>query len=69
MFGENFSPEIVDGIQALENYTDYRYKLEGTPHGAIHSGIGGDMSPATSPNGELSFLPTNPWEMATDEKF
>lgn len=57
MLGEYYSPEIVAEGQALGNYSEYRYKLEGTPHGAIHSSIGGDMVPSTSPNGMLIILP------------
>lgn len=51
MLGEYYSPEVVDGGQKLGNYSAYRYQLEGTPHGAIHAMMGGDMGPSTSPNG------------------
>lgn len=54
MLGEFYSPEVVDGVQATPNYIQYRSTLEGGPHGAIHSAIGGDMGPATSPNGIFS---------------
>lgn len=62
MLGENYTPEVVAGIQAIGNYTSYRYDLEGTPHGAIHASIGGDMGPSTSPNGMLqpSLSPSSP---------
>ena len=52
MFGPNYTPSIVEGIMDVQDYPDFRYKLEGVPHGAIHSAVGGDMSPATSPNGK-----------------
>jgi len=54
MLGEYYSPEVVDGGQKLGNYSAYRYQLEGTPHGAIHAMMGGDMGPSTSPNGMFS---------------
>lgn len=51
MFSEFYSPGVVNSI--LGNGTDYdsfRRPLEGTPHGAIHQAIAGDMAPAYSPN-------------------
>lgn len=48
-----YTPEAVKKIQQITNYNDYRIDLEGGPHGALHSAIGGDMTPSTSPNGEL----------------
>ncbi|KAG4425556.1 hypothetical protein IFR04_001253 [Cadophora malorum] len=56
MLGEYYSPEVVDGGQKLGNYSAYRYQLEGTPHGAIHAMMGGDMGPSTSPNDPIFFL-------------
>ncbi|KAK0118659.1 hypothetical protein ONS95_007540 [Cadophora gregata] len=56
MLGEYYSPEVVDGAQALGTYTEYRYELEGTPHGAIHAAVGGDLGPSTSPNEPIFFL-------------
>jgi tyrosinase len=52
MFSDSYTKEVIEETNALNNYPDFRYKLEGTPHGAIHSAVGGDMSPATSPNGK-----------------
>lgn len=52
MFSDSYTKKAVEEINALDNYPDFRYELEGGPHGAIHSAIGGDMSPATSPNGK-----------------
>lgn len=52
MFGPHYTSVIVDEIMAVDDYPDFRYQLEGNPHGAIHSAVGGDMSPATSPNGK-----------------
>lgn len=51
MFGDSYSPETIARIHNLSTYDEYRINLEKTPHGAIHSAVGGDMSPATSPNG------------------
>lgn len=51
MFAQHYTLEAVESIHALGDYASFRYQLEGGPHGAVHSAIGGDMSPATSPNG------------------
>lgn len=51
MLAESYTKEVVDVVSADKTYVDFRYKLESGPHGAIHSAVGGDMSPATSPNG------------------
>ncbi|OSS50031.1 hypothetical protein B5807_05269 [Epicoccum nigrum] len=56
MFGPHYTSVIVDEIMAVDDYPDFRYQLEGNPHGAIHSAVGGDMSPATSPNDPIFFL-------------
>ena len=56
MFGPNYTGEVVEEIMAVGGYPDFRYRLEGVPHGAVHSAIGGDMSPATSPNGKSPSL-------------
>lgn len=53
MISDAYSPEAVKKVQAVEKYDDYRYTLEGGPHGAIHSAIGADMIPNTSPNGKM----------------
>ena len=51
MLAGSYTQAVVAEVAAQDNYADFRYKLEGGPHGAIHSAVGGDMSPATSPNG------------------
>ncbi|CEF88219.1 hypothetical protein SNK03_012974 [Fusarium graminearum] len=56
MISDAYSPEAVKKVQAVEKYDDYRYTLEGGPHGAIHSAIGADMIPNTSPNDPIFFL-------------
>ncbi|KAG8670411.1 hypothetical protein FPOAC2_09773 [Fusarium poae] len=56
MFSDAYTPETVKKVQAVDNYDEYRYTLEGGPHGAIHSSIGGDMVPNTSPSDPLFFL-------------
>lgn len=59
------NPNIINGFNstsvhdAQEDYTsfnEYRYYVEGTPHGAVHTYIGGDMMPSSSPNDPLFFL-------------
>jgi tyrosinase len=52
MLAEYYTKEVIKTVSAVQTYPDFRYKLEGGPHGAIHSAVGGDMSPATSPNGK-----------------
>jgi tyrosinase len=52
MFASHYTKDVVDSIAALTTYDDFRIQLESGPHGAIHSAVGGDMSPATSPNGK-----------------
>lgn len=56
MLAEYYTTEVVEETHSLDDYPAFRYKLEGTPHGAIHSAVGGDMSPATSPNGKNSLV-------------
>ncbi|KAK7991413.1 Tyrosinase [Apiospora saccharicola] len=50
MLADSYTKKVVDEVSAQTTYVDFRYQLEGGPHGAIHSAVGGDMSPATSPN-------------------
>ncbi|KAI8931396.1 hypothetical protein NX059_011726 [Plenodomus lindquistii] len=56
MFVKSYTPEILAGVAANNNFNDFRKSLENGPHGAVHSAIGGDMSPATAPNDPLFFL-------------
>ncbi|KAH7313855.1 hypothetical protein B0I35DRAFT_480502 [Stachybotrys elegans] len=56
MFQSIYTPAAVQEILEASDYNDFRIKLESGPHGAIHSAIGGDMSPATSPNDPIFFL-------------
>ncbi|KAF9872934.1 hypothetical protein CkaCkLH20_09444 [Colletotrichum karsti] len=53
---EYFNSTAIAAVQTETTYEDYRWKLEGGPHGIIHSSIGGDMTPTTSPNEPLFFL-------------
>lgn len=53
MFGPSRSPEKIAEINAYIKYTDFHPNLENIPHGSVHSSVGGDMSPATSPNGQF----------------
>ena len=54
MLASAYTPEALNTIQQLSDYDSYRNRLEGGPHGALHSAIGGDMSPSTSPNGKFT---------------
>ncbi|TIC90617.1 Tyrosinase ustQ [Colletotrichum higginsianum] len=56
MFAGAYTPEAVQVINNLTAYDNFRIGLENGPHGAIHSSIGGDMSPSTSPNDPIFFL-------------
>ncbi|CZR41691.1 uncharacterized protein FPRO_11281 [Fusarium proliferatum ET1] len=56
MLSENYNKEAVAKVQEVKDYDHYRQKLESGPHGAIHSAIGGDMIPNTSPNDPIFFL-------------
>ncbi|CZS83131.1 unnamed protein product [Fusarium graminearum] len=40
-------------VQEDTNFLTYHQALEQGPHQAIHTAIGGEMNPATSPNGKL----------------
>jgi tyrosinase len=57
MLAEHYTKEVIDNTTTLNTYPEFRYQLEGEPHGAIHSAVGGDMSPATSPNGKRDASP------------
>lgn len=52
MLASEYTPNVINKISKLRDYNSYRISLESGPHGAVHSAIGGDMSPATSPNGK-----------------
>ncbi|KAF5240380.1 hypothetical protein FANTH_9640 [Fusarium anthophilum] len=56
MLSENYNKEAVAKVQAVKDYDNYRQRLEAGPHGAIHSAMGGDMVPNTSPNDPIFFL-------------
>lgn len=51
MLGSAYSPEAIATVNQKTTYPAFHTGLENGAHGAVHSGIGGDMSPATSPNG------------------
>ncbi|KAL3420135.1 monooxygenase [Phlyctema vagabunda] len=56
MFGEEYSPEAIEAVQANIDFTTFATALENGPHGAVHTAIDGDMSTSTSPNEILFFL-------------
>ncbi|KAH6711904.1 hypothetical protein BKA61DRAFT_677100 [Leptodontidium sp. MPI-SDFR-AT-0119] len=51
-----YNATYIDIVQSEETFETYRLKLEGGPHGTIHSVLGGEMNPTTSPNEPLFFL-------------
>ncbi|KAI5364067.1 putative tyrosinase copper-binding domain, di-copper centre-containing domain superfamily [Septoria linicola] len=56
MLAPNYTPAAVQKVQSNANYDHYRQALEAGPHGAIHSAVGGDLGPSTSPNDPVFFL-------------
>ncbi|KAF5597589.1 Tyrosinase [Fusarium subglutinans] len=56
MLSEKYNKEAVAKVQAVKDYDIYRQRLEAGPHGAIHSAMGGDMVPNTSPNDPIFFF-------------
>ncbi|KAI0490216.1 Di-copper centre-containing protein [Xylaria cf. heliscus] len=56
MLGRYYTSQVIDVIESLGDYNSFRIMLESGPHGAIHSAVGGDLSPNTSPNDPLFFL-------------
>ncbi|SPO31676.1 related to monophenol monooxygenase [Ustilago trichophora] len=52
----NFNSTAVAKASTFSKFNDYRYYVEGTPHGAVHMFVGGDMAPASSPQEPLFFL-------------
>ncbi|KAJ5499580.1 Tyrosinase [Penicillium expansum] len=45
MLASEYTPNVINKISKLRDYNSYRISLESGPHGAVHSAIGGDMSP------------------------
>lgn len=56
MFNVQYTPERVAEIHAHANFPSFHNDLETGPHGAIHSAVGGDLFPSSSPNEPLFFL-------------
>ncbi|KAI0014687.1 hypothetical protein F4780DRAFT_767260 [Xylariomycetidae sp. FL0641] len=55
--GNAYSPATVANITDSNTRFDAFWpELENTPHGSIHSALGGDMLPQTSPNDPLFFM-------------
>ena len=58
MLGDAYSPDVMERINAITDFDDFRRDLEGGPHGAVHRGVGGldgDMGlQSSSPNGQFS---------------
>ncbi|OHW94339.1 monooxygenase [Colletotrichum incanum] len=51
--GDLYSQAKVSSIiENSSNFSTFATALEADPHGAIHSAVGGDLFPSTSPNGE-----------------
>lgn len=53
-----YNATYVDIVQSTSGFDTYHGLLEGGPHGIIHSSMGGEMNPSTSPNGNTKcFFP------------
>ena len=55
MLGFGYTPTVIAGVNANNDFLSFHSALEGGPHGVVHAGIGGsygDMGPLTSPNGK-----------------
>lgn len=53
MGGDKYSPEVVANITNVSTtFETFATALENGPHGVVHTSIGGDMQPSTSPNGK-----------------
>lgn len=55
MLGQYHSAAVVEDLYAKQDWLSFWRGLEGGPHGAVHSEIGGDMSPSFSPNDPIFF--------------
>ena len=53
---KGFTTASVQHAQSYSSFNDYRYYLEGIPHGAVHTFVGGSMMPSSSPQEPLFFL-------------
>lgn len=53
---DNFNSTAWNEAFTYSTFNDFRYFVEGTPHGAVHQYIGADMVPSSSPNDPLFFL-------------
>ncbi|KAK4455207.1 monooxygenase [Podospora aff. communis PSN243] len=61
--GHDYTPAIMNSINAETKYDDFRYRLESGPHAAVHGGVGGGNRGLgdlgfhdASPNDPLFFL-------------
>ncbi|PSN61663.1 Di-copper centre-containing protein [Corynespora cassiicola Philippines] len=50
IMAESYNATSVETVSQLANFTSFAPRLEGSPHGAIHASLGGEMNPTTSPN-------------------
>ncbi|CAG8950727.1 hypothetical protein HYFRA_00002938 [Hymenoscyphus fraxineus] len=51
-----YNSTYVDIVEEEATFETFHTSLEGGPHGIIHSSIGGEMNPTTSPNEPIFFL-------------
>jgi tyrosinase len=51
-----YGPDAINTLFGVQDYAGFRDQLERGPHGAVHTGIGGDMLMMTSPNDPIFFL-------------
>ncbi|KAI0203828.1 hypothetical protein F4808DRAFT_476210 [Astrocystis sublimbata] len=56
MISSAYTTEAVATVHASADYPTFRHDLESGPHGAIHSAVGGDLGPSSSPNGPEATL-------------
>lgn len=64
-----YNATYVGIVQGEERFETYSGALEGGPHGIIHSALGGEMNPTTSPNGELCLIFGSSWLTAPEPLF
>jgi tyrosinase len=56
MYSFAYTKEVIASIHQLPSFKEFASELESRPHGAVHTAIGGDMMPSTSPNDPIFFM-------------
>jgi tyrosinase len=52
MRSPSYTRDFVQFVHDMPDYDQFRWLLEGGPHGSIHAAVGGDLDPSSSPNGK-----------------